>query len=93
MIVIEKLGQLHRAFSTPFREIRRESVTFSELVAINGIETPDIPQKAQSDALVQSTLPPDSTPLTAAKITPQQINVQGHTPIKQRPRRIALALL
>ena len=76
-----------------FFKNRRESVTFSALVVINSMETPNIPQKAQLDALLQSTLPPKDTPLTAAKITPHQINVQRHTPIKQRPRRIAPALL
>ncbi|CAB0031385.1 unnamed protein product [Trichogramma brassicae] len=61
--------------------------------AINGLKTPTEIEKSIIKNLVEEKIPPTPKTCKAAKITPHTIDVQGHAPIRQHPRRITKKLL
>ncbi|KAL7292652.1 hypothetical protein TKK_0013778 [Trichogramma kaykai] len=61
--------------------------------AIGGLKSPEEAEKEIIAELVEKLIPPASDTCKAAKITPHTIDVQGHPPIRQHPRRIAQKLL
>ncbi|KAL7290591.1 hypothetical protein TKK_0015356 [Trichogramma kaykai] len=61
--------------------------------AIGGLKSPEEAEKEIISELVEKLIPPASDTCKAAKITPHTIDVQGHHPIRQHPRRIAQKLL
>ncbi|CAB0039372.1 unnamed protein product [Trichogramma brassicae] len=61
--------------------------------AINGLKPPTEIEKSIIKNLVEEKIPPTPKTCKAAKITPHTIDVQGHAPIRQHPRRITKKLL
>ncbi|KAL7297476.1 hypothetical protein TKK_0009845 [Trichogramma kaykai] len=63
------------------------------MAAIGGLRPLSETEKDIINTLVEKLIPPTPETCKVAKITPHVIDVQGHAPIRQNPRRIAHNLL